>query len=114
MLLVASVCIMFAYIVNVNVNTTYSLYFRNDGLGMQSANQKFTFDFYDYLSKNQTYIIVIVDVRGSAGRGEKTRQAANGVLGTSEAVDASRVIRSASHSYSIESSRSMLVESRTL
>lgn len=45
------------------------------------------------MSKNQTYIIALVDVRGSAGRGEKNRQAVYGSLGAVEAADVSKIIR---------------------
>lgn len=61
--------------------------------GTQMVTQEYTLGFHEYLAKNQTYIIAFVDLRGSAGRGEKLHQSVNGNLGVAEAADIDKVIR---------------------
>lgn len=48
---------------------------------------------FEYLSKNQSYAVALVDVRGSSGRGEKVQQAISGGLGAVEAADAMQIVR---------------------
>ena len=66
---------------------------RNDGLGLQRATKEYPDLFTLYLAKNLSYIVANVDIRGSANRGEKLRQAVHKGLGLKEAYDIQQIIR---------------------
>lgn len=60
--------------------------------GTQMVTQEYSLGFKEYLAKNQTYIIALVDLRGSSGRGEKLHQALHGNLGIFESSDIEKII----------------------